>query len=175
MKKLLGGIAALLSLGSIADAAVGPRREIAIDCGDIKLSFVVADISKATLRSRCRATATCENYSQNWILRLDIDDKDTTVLTIKNAGESAWGPWMKEGDSIGFSERYFRWQDNKLSWTIKSEEGSVAQTLEGFTFAPGRAHSGFFTIRSTANKGIGTTYKCLLKSNKWEPAREGTP
>ena len=86
MKKLLGGIALLLALGSVADAAVGPRREIAIDCGDIKLSFVVADRSKAESRSSCRATASCENYSQNWILRLDIADKDTTVLTIKNAG-----------------------------------------------------------------------------------------
>jgi hypothetical protein len=96
-------VAMLVSSSSIADAAVGPRREIAIACGDIKLSFVVADKSK--------------NYSQNWILRLDIDDKDTTVLTIKNAGQAAWGPWMKEGDTISFPERYFRWQDNKLSWT----------------------------------------------------------
>jgi hypothetical protein len=51
IKQIVLFTVAMLVSSSVADAAVGPRREIAIDCGDIKLSFVVADKSKADSRT----------------------------------------------------------------------------------------------------------------------------
>jgi hypothetical protein len=159
MKKVFVFTVAMLVSSSIATASVPNRREIAIDCGDIRLSFVVADKTK--------------DYKGNWIIRFDAFDRDEDVLTVKYGKQgSVWGNWIKEGDTIDWPED---WQDNKLSWTIRSGQNSVLQTLEGFAFNSGRAQTGLFTVRSTAKKGIGTTYQCLLKSNKWQPARQGTP